>query len=129
MGGKCKENSVVYRATVKDEDSNIETYTGLTCNTFKKRHYKHNSDFNNRENNGTTLSEHIWKLKDESKSYEISWEIIAKKQAFNPSNKQCKLCLTEKYFITFRSEGASLNKRSEMFATCRHRKKLLLENT
>ena len=114
---------------VKDEDSNIETYTGLTCNTFKKRHHKYNSDFSNRENNGTTLSEHIWKLKDESKSYEISWKIIAKKQAFNPSNKQCKFCLTEKYFITFRSEGASLNKKSEMFATCRHRKKLLLENT
>ena len=47
---------------------------------------------------------------------------------FNPSNKKCRLCLTEKYFIKFKLEGATLNSRSEMFATCRHRKKLLVSN-
>ena len=48
----------------------------------------------NRENKGTTLSEHIWKLKNEGKTYNISWEVIAKLQSFNPSTKQCNLCLT-----------------------------------
>ena len=129
LEGKCKEASVIYRATVKDENSNTETYTGLTSNTFKKRYYGHNSDINNREKQGTTLSEHIWKLKDQNLNYNLSWEIITKAQSFNPSTKKCRLCLTEKYYIAFKPEGATLNKRSEMFACCRHRKKQLLENT
>ena len=39
------------------------------------------------------------------------------------------LCIREKYFIIFQPEGASLNSRSELFTTCRHRKKQLLANT
>ena len=120
---------LVYRASVKQDNGKTETYTGLTSGTFKKRHYAHDSDFRHRDNKGTTLSTHIWKLKDEDTNFNISWEVVARARPFNPSNKKCKLCLTEKYFITFKSEGATLNSRSEMFATCRHRKKLLLENT
>ena len=37
------------------------------------------------------------------------------------------LCLREKFCIIFKPEGASLNGRSELFSTCRHR--LLLDNT
>ena len=63
MRGQCKVESIAYRAKVTEENGNIETYTGLTSNTFKKRYYKHNSDFNNRESKGTTLSTLIWKFK------------------------------------------------------------------
>ena len=35
----------------------------------------------------------------------------------------------EKFYILFRPEGATLNKRSELFSTCRHRLSQLLENT
>ena len=128
MGGQCKVESIVYRAKVTEENGHIETYTGLTSNTFKKRYYKHDSDFKDRESKGTTLSTHIWKLKDENKNFNINWEVVAKAPPFNPSNKKCRLCLTEKYHITFTPEGATLNSRNEMFATCRHRKKLLVDN-
>ena len=101
MRGQCKVESILYRAKVIEENCHIETYTGLTSNTFKKRYYKHDSDFNDRKSKGTALSTHIWKLKDEEKKFQ---------------------------HITFKPEGATLNSRNEMFATCRHRKKLLVDN-
>ena len=58
--------------------------------------------------------------------FDIDWEIAARAKQFNPATKKFQLCLTEKYIIMFKPEGATLNSRSEMFATCRHRKKLLL---
>ena len=37
--------------------------------------------------------------------------------------------MKEKLYIIFRPEGATLNAQSELYGSCRHRKKLLLENT
>ena len=122
--------SVIYRARVTDEDSNVETYTGLTSRHFKDRFYEHRTSFNRRDDpstssaKSTTLSSHIWNLKDRGKNYDIIWHIIGKARAFNPLTKKCNLCL----FIIFQPEGASLNLRSELFSTCRHRKNNLLEN-
>ena len=73
-----------------EENGNIETYRGLKSGTFKKRYYVHNSDFNHRESKGTTLSTHVWKLKDENKTFNINWEVVARAPPFNPSNKKCK---------------------------------------
>ena len=47
LDGNCLINSVIYRAEVKDKDDNIQTYTGLTAGTFKKRFYSHRNSFNN----------------------------------------------------------------------------------
>ena len=41
LEGKCLVESVVYRAEVKDGNNNLETYTGVTAGTFKKRYYSH----------------------------------------------------------------------------------------
>ena len=106
-----------------------ETYTGLTSRRFKDRLYEHHSDINNESREGTGLSHYIWQLKNDQRGYDIKWKIIARAPAFNPSTKTCSLCLREKYFIMFRPEGASLNSRSEFYATCRHRLKPLLGNT
>ena len=46
----CQVDHVIYQATVKDEDQAINTYTGLTRNTFKKRHTAHNFNFNRGKN-------------------------------------------------------------------------------
>ena len=129
LGGQCLTDKLVYRAKVEDQNGNKEFYTGLTAGTFKKRLYGHNSDFRKRENDGTTLSTHVWNLKDSNLNFDINWEIAARAEPFNPATKKCQLCLTEKYLIMFKPEGATLNSRSEMFATCRHRTKLLLQNT
>ena len=76
-----------------------------------------------------TLSTHLEKLFDEKKDFEMSWKIVDQAQDFNPVNRKCWLCLKEKYYIIFQPEGATLNTRSELFSTCRHRLRLLLNNT
>ena len=65
----------------------------------------------------------------ENENYEVKWSIIDRAKEFNPDTKKCRLCIKEKYYIIFQPECASLNDRSELFSTCRHRKKKLLANT
>ena len=60
LGGQCLVKSVVYGAEVLDSNQNVETYTGLTANTFKKRFYKHRESFNKEDSeHSTSLSCHI----------------------------------------------------------------------
>jgi hypothetical protein len=47
VGGKCLDTSIIYRATVNENN----TYTGLTCNNFKARWVAHKHSFNNTEAN------------------------------------------------------------------------------
>ena len=129
MGGHCLVKSVVYGAEVVDSQGHTETYTGLTSNTFKERFYGHRSSFRHEDSeNSTTLSAHIWNLKNKNENFDINWSVLDRAAPFNPISRKCNLCVREKYFIIFQPEGASLNKRSEIFSTCRHRKKKLLEN-
>ena len=68
--GGCLVESVVYRATVVQDNSKVDTYTGLTCNKFKDRFYGHRSTFENRDHpNPTTLSTHVWDLKDNDQNF------------------------------------------------------------
>ena len=127
LDGQCQTDELVYQATVtRTETRTVETYTGLTGGTFKKRYNKHMWDFKNDEN-ATTLSGHIWSLKRENIQYGLSWKILTRGRVFNPVTKTCQLCLKEKFLIIFSPEGATLNKRKELFSTCRHRLKDLLE--
>ena len=130
LDGQCQTDQLVYQATVKRTDTQtVETYTGLTGGTFKKRYNQHMSDFRTQGGETkTTLSKHIWSLKRQNIQYELSWKILARGRVFNPITKTCQLCLKEKYLIIFSPEGATLNKRTELFGTCRHRLKDLLEN-
>ena len=97
---------------------------------FKKRYYGHRHSFKNRNSeHSTTLSSHIWNLKDKNENYSIKWKVIDRASKFNPITRKCRLCIKEKYHIIFQPEGATLNERSELFSTCRHRLDKLLENT
>ena len=130
LPGQCLIKSVVYGAEVVDSNQNIATYTGLTSNTFKTRFYKHRSSFNKESlEHETTLSSHIWDLKRNNQNFEIQWNIKDKAPPFNPISRRCRLCLKEKYYIIFQPDGASLNQRSELFSTCRHRLTNLLVNS
>ena len=128
--GICKTKGVVYEACVKETISgNKETYTGLTCRQFKTRFNEHNLDMNNPSGRiKSKLSSHIWSLKDRGINYEVTWRLLDKATTFNPTTKKCRLCLKEKYFIMYRRDSSSLNKRSEVFNTCRHRTQDLLMN-
>ena len=65
----------------------------------------------------------------QTKKFEISWSVVDRARDFDPVNKKCRLCLKEKYHIIFQPSGATLNQRSELFSTCRHRLRKTLANT
>ena len=136
MAGQCLLDNIIYQATVTREDTGqAETYTGLTSTTWKERRGVHNHSFKHKakpgakSSNSTALSTYIWKLKDSKIEYSLSWKILARANPFNTSSKMCRLCLTEKYFLMFNQEGATLNSRSEFYSACRHKTGMLLSNT
>ena len=96
--GKCQTDSVVYRATVTEVNSGqVETYTGVTGNTFKQRLGGHRSDINLRKNrHKSALAGHIWTLKDEGKNYDLAWNLVERAPAFNPTTRKCRVCWKEK---------------------------------
>ena len=64
VDGACQTKGVVYQATALREDNGTkETYTGLTSRRFKDRYYEHRQDFKSEAREGTSLSNHVWKLK------------------------------------------------------------------
>ena len=73
------------------------------------------------------LSAHIWELKDKGIPHKLDWSILATASGYNPSTKQCRLCLLECWYILFQEEKATLNKRLEIFTNCRHKARLTLE--
>ena len=131
VGGKCLTNCVVYEATVIETQSGKkETYTGVTSRPFKSRLYEHNADMRKSDSRTKTcLSAHIWSLKDDGKDYDVTWKLKDRAAtAYNSTTKKCRICLKEKSHILYKRDGASLNKRSEIFNTCRHRTQQFLEN-
>ena len=149
MGGACLTPNVIYGATVKildifgdPIDLTKKTYTGLSEPPWKQRKYGHNSDFKHKKkgtsNKGTTLSKYIWTLKDPDDcnlepcpnkiEWTIEWKILARAKGYNPITGVCRLCLKECYFLLFKTETASLNKRCEIFTPCPHRKFKFLAN-
>ena len=105
----------------------------MTEGSFKGRYYGHRHDFKNKDKYGTTLSRHIWKLKDIKSSlsanarnnfvWNIDWKIQERAQAYKPGNIDCNLCLAEKYHIFNENDSVSLNIRSELLSKCRHKAK------
>ena len=130
LPGNCMARGVVYGAEVTNTATGEkETYTGLTEGTMRDRIAKHEGNCRHRDQPGTRLSSHVWKLKDEGSPFTISWQILSRASSFNPTSGMCRLCLKEKYLIMFAPATATLNKRSEIFSSCRHRKGKLLDKT
>ena len=106
-----------------------ETNTCVTGNTFKERFNGHKSDIRHEKNrHNTSLADHVWKLKKEGKDYNIEWRLVDRAPPFNPITRKCRVCLKEKCEILYNQAGSTLNKRNEIFNTCRHRVKRLLMN-
>ena len=137
--GHCLTPGVIYKAEVTATEeqpapalpiTTKETYTGLSKPPFKERFRGHTHDMKHEDvdgTKGTTLSKHVWSLKRAGIPYTISWSIQARGDGYNPSSKQCRLCLLEKWHILFKPEGATLNKRLEVFSNCRHKASLVLD--
>ena len=125
VNGKCTKTEVIYRATVTEEDGNVNTYTGITCNTFKKRWNAHTYSFNHPEANQTTLSTHTH---PERWQCEV-WHKVGNHRTskiIQPSKRYLCTLHKRKFMIAFAPEGATLNKRSEIFSSCRHKQRMLL---
>ena len=125
--GDSTENE---RAAITTEDDNNSTfYIGLTNRKFKERLYEHTGDKNNiARRHRTNLSNHIWDLKENNRSFNSTWSIMDRAPPFNPTNRKCRLCLKEKYYIMYTPLNATINKRNEFWTPCRHRFKGLLKN-
>ena len=126
VDGNCLDTSIIYKATVNEQNGKVNTYTGLTCNDFKTRWGSHKHSFNNIDANQTTLSSHLHELNRKKVNFDLKWEIIDHAKPFNPVTGICALCTREKYYIAFKPAWATLNLRSEMFSSCRHKTRVLL---
>ena len=122
VDGKCEQEGIIYQATVtKENDGTSETYVGLSKKSFKNRLSVHKTSFEHiRYRGATTLSNHIWNLKQEGTNFELKWRILAKSKPYSPSSKVCNLCNSEIFFILYKKLG-SLNQRNEIFGYCQHK--------
>ena len=92
--GQRQTEGVIYKATVTilEEPNNKQTYTGLTGGPFKTRFNSHMASFRNfKKKTETEHSNFIWKLKESSKEYSVSWTILARGTGFNIATKSCRL--------------------------------------
>ena len=129
LNGQCEQNNVVYQVTVTVEDGWVEHYVGVAAN-FKSRFRGHRTSLNNPAyKNKSTLSTFVWKLKEEEKNFNLKWRIIDKAPRYNPMTKRCNLCNKERFYIMYRPQMATLNKRSEIYTACRHRHMELLSKS
>ena len=127
LTGQCLVKEVVYQATITAAESK-ETYVGLTATDFKTRWRNHQMSFKHEnKRNDTELSKHLWRLKDKKKDFTISWNILAKAKSYSNLSKRCNLCNTEKFYILYKPDTATLNKRNGLVSTCRHRRKFTLK--
>ena len=124
LDGKCLSDNIVYQTTVKT-NTQTDTYIGLCSTDFKKRLAVHKHSFIS-EDNQTSLSKHIKKLKNRNIDYELSWKLVTKAKPFSPVSGICNLCIKEKFYILFHPEMATLNDRNEIYTNCRHKKPVLL---
>ena len=128
LAGNCLAKNIIYKATVKPQSSSPKQYIGLTSTTFKERIYNHHQDFKNDSKHSTELSNFIWKLKRRNEPFDIEWSIVQRANSYNPATKRCNLCIAEKFHIMRAPRLSSLNKRSELYCMCIHKKKFKLDD-
>ena len=125
--GTCQVPSGVYKATITTT-SEERDYTGLTAQTFKQRYNAHQHSMrDSRYRHSTSLSKHVWALKDEHVGYNIQWSVLRKAKDYQ-NTKKCNLCLAEQLEIIMANKERSLNRRSELISKCRHETKFYLSS-
>ena len=130
MDGECRNNAIIYKATVTTNDENeTKEYIGSTETEFKLRYANHKTSFNNPlRKNATALSQYLWKLKTEDKPVNVKWEILHKSRPYKAGTRKCDLCISEKAAILKSNPAITLNKRNEICNKCRHRSKFKVGN-
>ena len=123
----CLSNLYQANITPAEENSETKVYYGICETTFKLRQANHKKSFNHRNHKSyTELSKKFWKIKDNERSTNITWEILGRHQAYNTSSKRCSLCLNRKLKIVLHRNNNVLNRRTEILNKCRHKSKYSL---
>ena len=119
---KCCTKTVIYKAELTDN----KFYIGSTEGEFKTRYNGHKQSFNTEyKRSSTTLSQHVWDNKINPSN--ISWSIIRKATPYQPGQRACNLCLSEKIqILKHLGNNSSLNKRNEISNPCMHKTKFKL---
>ena len=101
LENKCLTKSIVYKASVTEENSNdTKVYIGSTSTTFKERFRNHKKSIvNPLYASNTELSKYVWSLKEKNKEYNIKWDIVKQVPSYKSGGKQCSLCSNEKLYI------------------------------
>ena len=86
----------------------------------------HQHSFRYSEKNQTSLNQFIHDLKKQKLEHELIWKKIDKGKPFSPVTNKCDLCTKEKFHILLQSNPEQLNKRSEIFSHCMHKRSSLL---
>ena len=129
----CENKSILSNDIPNPRSGVIENktkiYYGLTSTTFKTRYGNHKTSFRlEAYRTNTTLSAHIWRLKDLNiNNYNLKFSIVKLAKPYSREAKSCELCLQEKTFILFSDHYETLNRRSEILYKCVHRAGHLLE--
>ena len=120
LNGKCKEECLVYKAELEDEETPVN-YIGMTEGDFKARYNNHKSSFKNEnKKDETTLSQTIWKLNKNPKP-KIKWSILKKTKPYKPGSRLCNVCNWEIFFLLkAQKDKNNLNSRTELTGMCRH---------
>ena len=108
---KSKEKNANHKdrnKKIKMQKTTIRTYIYI----------KHKSD--------TELSNEFWKIKENKRSTNITWEMLGRHQAYNTSSKRCSLYLNENLKIALHRDNNMLNRQTEILSKCRHKNKYAL---
>ena len=95
LDGKCLKLAVIYQAAVTaNENMHQETYIDLTETSFKTRYNNHKVTFRNEAKKSLTeLSNYIWSLVNNGRSYTINWKLVRESVPYSDSHKICNLCV------------------------------------
>ena len=122
IAGGCQAQEVIYQVDVSSESNPTMTYYGQTMRPFKKRWIEHkNAIANENSPHATALSNYIWKLKHEKKTFEVKCSIKDRASMYKSGSKHCMLCLKEKLCISLHKPKTLLNAKSEIMHKCIHR--------
>ena len=129
QSGDCRLSNIVYKATVTEENSDIrKEYIGISGTEFKIRYANHKQSFTHEQKrDATSLSQHVWSLKDRNAPFNITWSVVAKCAPYACGTRNCNLCISEKFEILKCDPNVTLNKRNEIVGKCRHRAKFKLK--
>ena len=117
---KCATKCIVYKATVVGNNAN---YIGMASTSFKDRYRNHLQSFSKKEKeNATSLAKYVWD-NGLNPNPRIKWEIVKECRVYQPGNKACDLCITEKVEILKQvNNPLNINKRNDLGTRCVHRK-------